>query len=70
MQGMLVRAAVDLVPDWMREILGLGPQYGLRQAERRIVELAGDLADRVVLAESPAVQACIRLGLPTNYLFT
>lgn len=70
MQGMLVRAAVELVPDWIREQLGLTAQYGLRQAERRIVELAGALADRVVLAESPAVQSCIRLGLPKNYLFT
>jgi uncharacterized protein (DUF2236 family) len=69
MQGILVRAAVEMVPGWIREHLGLTPQYGLGWAERRIVALAGALSDRVVLAESPAVQACIRLGLPMNYLF-
>lgn len=69
MRGMLVRAAVDLLPDWIREHLGLTDRHGLGHAERRIVELAGALSDRVVLAESPAVQSCMRLGLPKNYLF-
>jgi uncharacterized protein (DUF2236 family) len=34
MQGMLVRAAVEIVPDWIRECLDLTHQYGLRPAER------------------------------------
>ena len=69
MQGMLVRAAVEIVPDWIRECLGLTHQYGLRPAERWIVEMAGALSDRVILSESPAAQACVRLGLPTTHLY-
>jgi uncharacterized protein (DUF2236 family) len=69
MQGMLVRAAVDIVPDWIRECLGLTRRYGLRPAERWIVELAGALSDRVVLSEGPAAQSCMRLGLPRMHLY-
>jgi uncharacterized protein (DUF2236 family) len=69
MQGMLVRAAVEIVPDWIRERLGLTHHYGLRPTERWVVELAGALSDRVILSESPATQSCIRLGLPTMHLY-
>lgn len=69
MQGMLVRAAVEIIPDWIRECLGLTRRYGLGLAERWIVELAGSLADRVILSASPAAQSCVRLGLPTTYLY-
>jgi uncharacterized protein (DUF2236 family) len=69
MQSMLVRAAVDIVPDWMRERLGLTARYGLRTREKWIVKLAGTLSDRVILSESPAVQSCVRLGLPPTHLY-
>jgi uncharacterized protein (DUF2236 family) len=69
LQRLLVRAAVDLVPGWARERLGLGPAYGLRRWERRLVRLLGALADRVVLRGSPAVHSCARLGLPAGYLY-
>jgi len=69
MQRLLVRAAVDLIPDWMRDCLGLTEDYGLRPRERWIVRLAGSLSDRIVLAESPAAQACLRLGLPVTHLY-
>lgn len=68
-QGMLVRAAVEIVPDWIRECLGLTHQYGLGPAERWIVELAGAFSDRVVLSEGPAAQSCMRLGLPRMHLY-
>jgi uncharacterized protein (DUF2236 family) len=69
MQRMLVRAAVEIVPDWMRECLGLTEFYGLRPRERWIVKLAGAASDRIVLAESPAVRSCLRLGLPVTHLY-
>jgi uncharacterized protein (DUF2236 family) len=69
MQRLLVRAAVDLIPDWMRDCLGLAEDYGLSPRERWIVRLAGSLSDRIVLAESPAAQACLRLGLPATHLY-
>jgi uncharacterized protein (DUF2236 family) len=69
MQGMLVRAAVEIIPDWIRERLGLTAFYGLRPSERWIAKLAGALSDRIVLPESPAAQSCLRLGLPITHLY-
>jgi uncharacterized protein (DUF2236 family) len=69
LQPILVRAAVDLIPDAIRETLGLHAHYGLRVHERWLVRLAGNLANRIVLAESPAVQSCLRLGYPANHLY-
>jgi uncharacterized protein (DUF2236 family) len=70
MQGMLVRAAVELIPDWIRERLGLTGRHGLSVREQWIVRLAGVVSDRVVLAQSPAVQSCVRLGLQAAHLYT
>jgi uncharacterized protein (DUF2236 family) len=69
MQRILVRAAVEMVPDWIRECLGLTEYYGLRRRERWIVRAAGALSDRIVLPECPAAQSCLRLGLPISYLY-
>ncbi len=69
MQRMLVRAAVELVPPWVRERLGLDAAYGLRRWQRAAVKAAGIFADRVVLTESPASQSCRRLGLPPTFLY-
>lgn len=68
-QGLLIGAAVEITPDWVRERLGLSAAYGLNAFERRVVRWAGTAADRVVLRHSPAVQACRRLGLPDEYLY-
>jgi uncharacterized protein (DUF2236 family) len=69
MQSMLVRAAVEMIPDWIRERLGLTGHYGLRGREKWIVKLAGAVSDRILLLESPAVQSCVRLGLPVTHLY-
>lgn len=68
-QGLLIRAAVDLTPGWVRERLGLDDDLGLRPWQRPVVRLLGALADRVVLPFSPAVQSCRRLGLPAGTLY-
>jgi uncharacterized protein (DUF2236 family) len=70
MQPMLVRAAVEMIPQWMRECLGLNERHGLRSRERWLVQRAGAVSDRIVLSESPATQSCLRLGLPMTYLYT
>src|ERR1700691_4817888 len=70
MRGMLVRAAVEMIPDWIRERLGLTARYGLRAREKWIVKLAGTVSNRIVLSESPAVQSCVRLGLPATQLYS
>ncbi len=69
LQPILLRAAVELIPGWLRERLGLSEFYGLREHERWLAKSAGACADRIVLAASPAVQSCLRLGLPMTYLY-
>ena len=66
-QQLLIRAAVDIVPIWAREITGL--QHGLNPVERRLVRRIGAAADRLRLDGSPAAQACVRLGLSPDYLW-
>lgn len=68
-QGMLLRAAVDITPQPIRDILGLHRGYGLRSWEIPLVRSAGRMADRLVLKSNPAVQACLRLQLPEDYLY-
>lgn len=69
LQRLLVRAAVEMAPGWVRERLGLGMEYGLSGWQAALVRRAGALSDRILLRSSPAVQACRRLGLPDDYLY-
>ncbi|MEX0643772.1 MAG: oxygenase MpaB family protein [Parvularculaceae bacterium] len=69
MQHSFVRAAVEITPQPVRAALGLDRRFGLRPFEGRVVRRMGRRADRIVLNSSPPVQACIRLGLPCDYLF-
>ncbi|CAN5910418.1 oxygenase MpaB family protein [soil metagenome] len=70
LQRMLVRAAVEMTPGWVRERLGLTAEHGLRSWEKSLVRGIGALSDRVLLRSSPAVQSCLRLGLPADYLYS
>jgi ER-bound oxygenase mpaB/B'/Rubber oxygenase, catalytic domain len=67
-QHVLVRAAVDLMPHWAQTTLGLDG-HGLHAWEAEAVQQAGVFADRLLLASSPAVQACRRMRLPADYLY-
>jgi uncharacterized protein (DUF2236 family) len=67
-QRLLVGAAVDLTPRWLRALLGLDG-YGLHAWQTDMVRLAGAFADRLVLESNPAVQACRRMRLPADYLY-
>lgn len=69
MQPLVVRAAVELLPDWIRIRLGLTKAYGLNRAQKLLVKLAGTIADKIVLPDSPPMHSCRRLGLPKNYLY-
>lgn len=68
-QRVFVRAAVDLVPAPIRSVLGLGSSFGLRPLEGRVVGRLGRRADRLLLPSAPPAQACVRLGLPEDYLY-
>ncbi len=69
LQPVLVRAAVEIVPAWIRGRLGLTEVYGLAPHERWLVRRAGNLSNRIVLAESPPARSCRRLGLSMNHLY-
>jgi uncharacterized protein (DUF2236 family) len=69
LQRILGRAAVEMIPDGIRECLGLTETYGLRRHEHWIVKAAGAAANRIVLPDSPAAQACVRVGLPVTHLY-
>jgi uncharacterized protein (DUF2236 family) len=68
LQKGMVRAAVDITPQWVRERLGLGSSHGLAAWERKLLRQIGATADRLLLPSSPPVQSCLRLGLPADYL--
>jgi len=67
-QPLLIRAAIDLTPYWLRKIVGL-TNHGLNALELAVMRQIGAFADRLVLEINPAVQACRRLQLAANYLY-
>ncbi len=67
-QSMLIRAAVEITPAWVRKVLGLDASYGLRTFEPGLVRSLGQLSDHIVLPSSPPAEACRRLGLPLSCL--
>ena len=69
MQRILVRAAVDLIPAPIRDRLALTQKFGLAPWQRPAANLAGSMADRIVLPHAPAAQACLRLGYPVTHLY-
>ena len=68
-QPLLVRAAIDLTPHWLRTIVRL-TDHGLNAWEAGLVRQIAAFADRLVLETNPAVQACRRMRLPANYLYS
>jgi uncharacterized protein (DUF2236 family) len=69
LQRMMVRAAVELTPAWARDILHLGSRYGLRPGGETALRTLGAASVRIVLESAPPSQACVRLGLATDYLY-
>ena len=69
LQRTLVRAAIDILPQWVRQRLELHKGWNMRRGEVAIIKHIGKLTDRVLIRSSPAVHACVRLGLPEDYLY-
>jgi len=70
LQRWLVRAAVECLPGWTRERLGLdGRDWSLRGWQRALLRRAARGADRLVLATHPGVRACRRMGLDDEALY-
>ncbi|HET9643355.1 MAG TPA: oxygenase MpaB family protein, partial [Burkholderiaceae bacterium] len=68
-QRALVCAAIALLPTGLRTQLGLDVDWRLSGWQRTLIRGAGAMADRLVLENHPAVQACRRLSLPDNYVY-
>lgn len=67
LQAMMIRAAVDILPQWARDLLGLRSE--LKGWERWLLAKAGAAADRMAIASAPPAQASVRMGLPADYLY-
>lgn len=68
-QGLLIRAAVALLPVWVRQRLGLDSRWRLRPWERMLLLRVSADTDRLVLRSCPPVLACRRMGLPDDFLY-
>jgi uncharacterized protein (DUF2236 family) len=69
LQALLIRAAVEITPDWARAALDLGAAHGLRSWEKPVVKAAARAADRIPLPSSPPIEASLRMGLPADALY-
>lgn len=65
----LARASVSLLPPRVRKALALGAEWDLSVADTVALKLAGRLADRISPPDAPHRQACLRLGLPSDFLY-
>jgi hypothetical protein len=52
-----------------RMALGLARGHALRPLASFLVRRMGRRADKIVLKSAPPAQACLRLGLPADYLY-
>lgn len=70
LQRRLIKAAIALLPGDLRARIGLGgSEWHLSTLDRTIVTTAARVADRIVLPEAPPARACLRLGLPQDWLY-
>jgi uncharacterized protein (DUF2236 family) len=65
----LARASISILPPLVRERLGFGPQHDLGRADRIALKMAGRVAERFATEDAPHRQACLRLGLPADFLY-
>jgi uncharacterized protein (DUF2236 family) len=65
----LARAAVSVLPAMVRTRLSLGDIWDLTGADRIALKVVGALAERTADPRSPACQASVRLGLPSDFLY-
>jgi uncharacterized protein (DUF2236 family) len=65
----LARAAVSILPPLIRERLKLGRDHDLTLLDRIALRVIARKAERTCDPESPPAQACVRLGLPGDFLY-
>ena len=70
LQWPLIKAAIGLLPKEMADTIGVSDECLFSPWERRMVTQAAKVADNVGVKAHPAVQACQRLDLPAEFLFS
>jgi uncharacterized protein (DUF2236 family) len=70
LQSLFVKAAIEITPAPVRERLGLDAGWNLQPWQRALVGNILRLGDRLLLRDGPPAQACRRLGLAEDYLYT
>ena len=65
----IARASVSLLPPKLRATLQLGSKYDLTFLDRTALRLAGKMADRKCDPAAPPSLACVRMGLPADFLY-
>lgn len=64
----LARASISILPQAVRERLGFGADRELSRADRIALRIAGRVAERFSTEDAPHRQACLRVGLPADFL--
>lgn len=65
----MARAAVSILPPAVRSRLRLGPGYDLHPAAAALLHGMGAIAERTPIRSAPPAQACVRIGLPPDFLY-
>ncbi len=68
LQHVAIRAAIEIIPVWTRDLLGLDAK-GLPPGGQTALRALGAAAENVVLETAPPAQACLREGLPADFLY-
>jgi len=69
LRKLMAQASVALLPPLVRERLELGPEHDLSPAGEKVLRTLGAIAERVPILNAPPAQACLRLGLPADFLY-
>jgi uncharacterized protein (DUF2236 family) len=70
LQSTMVRAGIQLLPEWLIERLGLhGKPWRLHPWEHRMLKTLGALFERLPIPNTAPTLASRRVGLPANYLY-
>lgn len=66
---MLTQASVSILPAKVRARLGLSSAYDLSAPAAFVLRRFGAMAERIPIRSAPPAQACLRLGLPADFLY-
>ncbi len=69
LRKLMAQASVGLLPPMVCERLELGPEHDLTPAGEKVLRVLGAIAERAPILSAPPAQACLRLGLPADFLY-